>query len=337
MATKKKGLKAIQKYTELSKAEAMAKEFQRQFDKFRVLDMKADDMLSAWLMEKYIPVLRRGYPEIPCEINFRSSATGSCPRELAMQASNMEADKRRIQKHQRSWQGIGTKIGDYMQEEVLMMEKHYQRKTGEPFNFQFERLEGDVPNFEQFSTKYITVDTGFVKFSTGGSVDGVMIYTDPITMEQTRVGFEVKSKQSSYSATGHFSMKGPNEKHVQQVTNYSILNDLDYYIIVYLSAAHQKWTQTDEEAAKYPDFRCFGIDVTQEMKDAVIEKFTMVCESVVSGELPKLSLNDWLFNGYKKACALSLSYAELEELEEEATDKQQGIIEEIKKLRGDIL
>lgn len=288
-------------------------------------------------MKKYIPVLEQGYPKVPCYPNFRSSGTGSCERELAMLARREKSDKRVVQQHQTTWQNIGTKIGDMIQEDILIMEKHYERLVGEPFYFRFERVENDAPNFEQFSTKYKVFEKNGLKYSTGGSVDGVMIYTDPVTFKETRIGLEVKSKQSSYSATGHFSMREANPKHVSQVTNYSLLNDLDHYMIMYVNCSHKSWNQTEVDYEKYPDIRVFGLDITETMKEAVKDKFFRVCEAAESGILPKLELNGWLFNDYKKACALSLSYEELEELEEEASPKQAHIIEEIKRLRGDIV
>lgn len=338
----KKGFNAIKEYTEISRSEEIAKVFYKEFERFCETGFNTDDKVTLWLYEHYIKVLREGYPEIPCEINFRSSGSGSCKRELTMavQAKSNESirpDKRKVMPHHTRWTAIGTSIGDVMQMFVLLMEKHYERLVGEPCSFKFERLSDGAPNFEQFSTKYKTFSRGDVEFSTGGSVDGVLIYTDQKTFEETRIGFEVKSKQSSYSATGHYSMKSANDKHIKQITNYAMLNELDHYMIVYLNAAHQAWNIKPENYAKYPDVRVFGIDVTQEMKDGVIENFFFVAESARDNVLPPLELDNWMFNDYKTACAKSLSYEELEVLEDIATPKQEWIIEDIKKLRGDIL
>lgn len=344
----KKGLAAIEKASgkDLSYTleQHMADVFTEQFDKFCATGKDTDDSLTKWLYQKYIPVLDQDpLEDIQKEVMFfRSSSTGSCLREQTMKAIDfMEGTKRfdpkkNKQPHQTRWTALGTAGGDIMQFFVLLMEKHYERLVGEPCAFRFERDEKDNPLFEQFTTTYKRFQSGSIEWATGGSVDGIMIFTDPNDGKEYRVGLEVKSKQTSAARTSHYSMKAPDPKHVWQVRNYAELHDLDYYLVVYLNFSHKSWSYSEEDYAKTPDFRVFGLNISPVDKKLAMNRFWEAMENAHAGTYPPLDLGAWTFNDYKRVCAKSLSFKELEKLEEQATDRfKQQAVEEIWAIRED--
>lgn len=348
--SKRKGLAAISQETgesyEYTLEERMADIFTEQFNKFCATGMDTDEELTKWLYIQYLDVLGLNpLKDVQEEmVFFRSSSTGSCLREQTMKVIDFmegtkRADKRGLkQPHQTRWTALGTAIGDIMQFFVLLMEKHYERLVGEPFAFRFERDEVGHPMFEQFTTTYKAFKSGNMQWATGGSVDGIMIFTDPEDGKEYRVGLEIKSKQTSAARTSHYSMKEPDKKHVWQVKNYAMLHDLDSYLIVYFNASHKTWEYTPEEYAKTPDFRVFGIHVTEEDKKAVRERFWTAVECAYAGTYPELDLSAWTFNDYKVACATSLTHKELDRLDAIAVGKfQEQALQQIYDIREQYL
>lgn len=328
-----KGIKAIQKHLETpleyTIQQKMADTFTEQFDKFCATGKDTDEALTKWLYTKYLDVLDFNplYHIQDEMVFFRSSSTGSCIREQTMKALDFMEGTKRADVHglkapyQTRWTSIGTHVGDIMQFFVLLMEKHYERLVGEPCAFHFERDGEGYPMFEQFTTTCKTFESGNIKWATGGSVDGIMIYTDHDTGKEYRVGLEVKSKQTSAARTSLYSMKEAEKKHVLQVTNYAELHDLDYYLIVYLNTSHKGWVYSPEDYQKSPDFRVFGLEITKEDKKKAMNRFWEAMENAHAGTFPPLDLGAWTFNDYKYACAKSLTDKELKLLEEQATDR----------------
>jgi hypothetical protein len=340
-----KGLNAVNTASGKTLVDTIAEDFEQHLQNWGETGFTYDADLNYWLMERYLTVKDNNpFEDFPENVPvFRSSGTGKCLREQTLFAidaleGSHRSDPRKMESHQSRWVQIGTKIGDMLQEQVLMMEKHYKRLTGQDCNFRFERTEEGNPNFEEFSTTFKEFKSGNMRFITGGSLDGVMVWTDPSTLKEYRVGLEIKSKQTTPAATSLYSMKQPNEKHVWQVRNYAMLKDLDMYLIVYVNAAHKSWSMTSEDYAKNPDLRVFGVTITEEDKKEVLNRFFTAVEHAHAGSLPPLELSGFTFSDYKTALALSLTYKELEKLEEKALNKfDQKALEEIKKIRKDVL
>lgn len=341
-----KGLAAVTAQTgetyEYSLEDKMAQVFTEQFDKFCERGMDTDEELTKWLYIQYLDVLGiNPLKEVQDEmVFFRSSSTGSCLREQTMKVIDfMEGTKKsdprgHKQPHQTRWTALGTAGGDVMQFFVLLMEKHYERLVGEPFAFRFERDEVGHPMFEQFTTTYKAFKSGNMQWATGGSVDGIMVFTDPDTGKEHRVGLEIKSKQTSAARTSLYSMKEPDKKHVWQVKNYAMLHDLESYLIVYLNFSHKTWEYTSEDYTKTPDFRVFGIHITEDDKKDVTDRFWTAVEHAHAGTFPELDLSSWTFNDYKVACAKSLTLKELDRLDKIAVGKfQEQALQEIYDIR----
>lgn len=340
-----KGMKAINEASGKTLVDHIAADFWEQLQKWGETGYTYDADLNYWLMERYLTVKDNNpFEDFPKDVPvFRSSGTGKCIREQTLRAIDVlegsdRKDHPKMQSHQSRWVQIGTKIGDMLQEQVLMMEKHYKKFVGEECHFRFERTPEGNPNFEEFSTAFQQFNSGNISFITGGSMDGIMVWTDPETQQEHRIGLEVKSKQSTPAATSLYSMRAPNEKHVWQVRNYAMLKDLDMYLIVYVNAAHKAWEMNEEDAHKNPDLRVFGVDISEDDKKAVRNRFFTAVEHAHAGSLPPLDLSGFTFSDYKYALAMSLTYKELEELEKRTLNRfDQIALDEIKAIRKDVV
>ncbi|MEI4802012.1 crossover junction endodeoxyribonuclease RuvC [Bacillus sp. FJAT-51639] len=106
--------------------------------------------------------------------------------------------------------------------------------------------------------------------------------------------------------------------------------DLDYYIVLYVNASKKAWNMSEEDYMKYPDFRAFGIAVTDEMRNEVLDKFASVVESVKK-QPPRLNVERWMFNNFKTACAQSLSDEEYEEIQTQVNRVKRSSLSDVKK------
>lgn len=303
------GLTAIP--AEQQEAEQIAKEFVNYLNAFHVKNIQNDNDILKRLYQDYIDIFdKQESPNFKGVHHFRSSSTGACARQHYMRLKRKTPDKRTVLAQTTRWQNLGTRIGDMIQFDLLLGEKH---DTGK---FKFERKQiGSkwYPHFEEFSTVVKKIEHNGQTYFLHGSTDGIMEY---VTADgrKLRVGLEIKSKQGSYSKTSLHSMKAPDYKHRKQTVSYSIMFDVDYWIILYVNASKKSWSPTEEDLIKTPDIRAFGHYVTPAMKQEVKDRFAWICESTDNNTPPPLELNNYTFNDYKQACAESLSQQEMLEL-----------------------
>jgi hypothetical protein len=273
---------------------------------------------------------------------FSPSSANACPRSLYEKLRGAKKDGGGQPPYQGRWTRIGTAIGDVIQRDILFAEKHYERLTGAKPQFTFERNADGTPMFEDFAKRNMTLAHGGKQFTLFGTCDGIMRYVTE-DGEVLRVGLEIKSKQTTAAQTSEYSTRnGPKEDHVKQTVCYSLMYDVDYYVILYVNAAKKAWEMTDEEYAKNRDIKAFGVAITDEMKRDVLDKFAGVVEAAEIGNPPTLDIDKWTFNNFKTACAKSLSDEELASLERQASAilrsslpdwKKRGPVEAIAKIR----
>jgi hypothetical protein len=155
--------------------------------------------------------------------------------------------------------------------------------------------------------------------------------------EVIRVGLEVKSKQTTSAQTSEYSTRnGPKEDHVKQCVCYSIMygtdaEPIDYYVILYVNASKKSWIMSDEEFAKNPDIKAFGTEITDEMRRGVLDNFAEIVNAADKGEPPALDIANWLFNGFKRACAASLSDEEYTQIERQVSAVQRSGMKDYEK------
>ena len=329
-----------------AKAEIIAEDFTAFLNEFHSYPQPYDDPLDAWLHGCYAKVkTKRQFFDFNTQPHFSPSSANSDDRELYEKVLKAKRDTQLEEPHRRRWTALGTAIGDLIQREVLLAERHFEKFTGKAPRFKMARTEHGYPFFEDFVKTMKVITHNGKKFSLFGTGDGVLEYVDD-DGEIIRVGLEIKSKQTTHAQTSYHSMKEAKEDHVKQVTCYSIMYDVDYYIILYVNASKKGWFMTDEDKEKYPDIRAFGIYVTEEMKQEVLDKFAGVIDAVDKKQPPKLALDKWIFNNFKQHIAKTLTDDEIADLAQQvarinashmpAWKKQQltNAFEEIKELRA---
>lgn len=290
----------------------VAKEFSDLLNDWHSAPEQWDDAMDKQIHEWYANA-PKSFPKKPY---FSPSSAGSDYRELYFKGRGYKRENTGQQPHQKRWTSIGTAIGDIIQRDVLLIEKHAEKVLGKPSQFKFVRTANGEPMFEDFAKKSHPVEHNGVKFHLSGSPDGIMIYTDE-DGNKIRVGLEIKSKQTTSAMTSLYSMKEAEAKHVEQVMAYAEMYDCHFYLIVYVNTSHKTWNYTPEEFAKSPDMRVFGIEATREKKDALLDKFAWLQDCINRGLMPPTDLSKWTFNGFKTATALSFTEAELVSLEAE--------------------
>ncbi|WP_242161801.1 hypothetical protein [Bacillus cereus group sp. BfR-BA-01522] len=287
--------------------------------------------MDIWLHESYARVLRKGgyldYRSLPY---FSPSSANSCPRELYEKALRSPRDQTEVKPWQRRWQFLGTSVGDAIQRDILLAERHYEKFTSEKPRFKFERTKDGYPAFEDFVKTRKVIEHNNQQFALIGTCDGILEYIDEHGVI-TRVGLEIKSKQTTYSKTSEYSLREPGADHVKQVTCYSLMYDLDYYIVLYMNASKKAWDMSEEDYAKYPDFRAFGVAITDDMRNEVLDKFASIVAAVKTKQPPKLDIEHWLFNNFKTACAQSLSDEEYEEIKAQVDRVKRSSLSDLKK------
>lgn len=272
-----------------------------------------DDALDAQIHKWYAAVLtdksRKVWPprNIPY---FSPSAAGACPRSLYEKALGAKKDVSVQSPHKGRWTRLGTQVGDMIQRDILFAEKYYEQPR-----FVFERNALGEPRFEQFAPGLTQITHNGAVFSLFGFCDGMMLYrTDD--GETLRVGLEVKSKQTTSAKTSEYSTRnGPDEKHVKQTICYSRMYHVDYYVILYVNCAKKAWEMTAEDFAKTPDIKAYGLYITDEMRAEVFDGFADIVHAVQTKTAPPLDIENFTFNNFKRACALSLTEEELAVIE----------------------
>lgn len=307
-------------------AQEIADDFIEHLDEWYSLPETWDNELDTQISKWYANV-PNVWPKRPY---FSPSAATACPRELYYKAKRAPKDGFRKQPHQGRWTSIGTAIGDIIQRDILAMERNLEKKGSFAPRFRFERNEDGTPVFEDFAKRNVKVQHAGKTFYLYGTCDGIMKYVTE-DGEVLRVGLEVKSKQTTAAKTSFYSMRNPEEKHVKQCITYSKMYDVDYYVILYVNAAHKSWVYDDADYEKSPDIRAFGIYITQDDRDEVFDRFATILHSVDKNEPMPLDLDNFTFNNYKSAIAKDLTDEELTELRRIKDRAQQSNLPAFKK------
>lgn len=277
-------------------------------------DDSIDSQIHRWYADILTNRQRQIWPQrgVPY---FSPSSANADPRALYEKLRGAKKDGGGQPAFQGRWTTIGTAIGDAVQRSILFAEKHM---TGA--RFRFERNGRNEPMFENFAKVNRILTHNGKTFSLFGTCDGIMTYVTK-DGEIIRVGLEIKSKQTTYSQTSEFSQRnGPKEDHVAQAVCYSLMygevdEPIDYYVILYVNASKKAWNMTPEDYVKSPDIAVHCVEITDEMRRGVLDRFADIVAAVDLSEAPALDLGKWLFNGFKRACAAGLSDEELAEIE----------------------
>lgn len=305
---------------ERQEAKAMERKFQIENDfihminRFDSFPEVRDPQIDLYLLKIEMELLEQEMNKTKERfIGFTPSSASSCKRELYHKLRGDRRDKEMQQPHQTRWKELGTLTGEMMQRKLLFIQKHYKRLTGEepPFKPLFVKMNGlMVPAWEGFVSKKVTYKHGAWDIPIQGQPDGILLYKDG-----KKIGIEFKTKQTSYNKTSDFSMRGPQEDHIKQCHAYGKLYDLDEYLIVYVNLAKKSWELTEEEQIKYQDLRVFYIKINEDDKNELLDEFAEVVKAVENNQPPKIDVDKWAFNNFKRSIALSVTDEEIKELE----------------------
>lgn len=293
----------------MTNIEQIAKEFTEFLNEWHSIPEVYDNELDAQIHRWYAEV-ENVWPKRPY---FSPSAANSDKRELYMKTIGAKKDSFPRAPYQSRWQRIGTAIGDIIQRDILFAEKHFERLTGKPPRFRFEKDSLGRPMFEDFAKTNAEVNHRGHTFYLYGLPDGIMEYVTE-DGEILRIGLEIKSKQTSAAKTSEYSLREPDIKHVKQTVGYSKMYNLDYFIILYVNAAKKSWFISDEDYAKTPDIRAFGLSFTEEDRIELYDYLADVLDCAKTKQPPALDLSKWTFNNFKTACAKDLTDEEMAEL-----------------------
>jgi hypothetical protein len=288
-------------------ANKIAQDFIDFLDEFHTHNQPYDDAMDAEFYEQYARVLKEqskwGYfnwktaPDGTPRPLFSPSSAGKDERQLYEKAIKSKADPRTPNRNQRDWTGLGSQVGAYIQREVMLAERHFEKLTGKKPRFKFERTERNEPAFEHFKKVIHEVEHNGEKFGLNGLPDGIMEYvTDD--GEILRVGLEVKSFQKGY--TDFKKLEQPKRDHELQTTVYSEMYGLDHTIVLYHLTYGADWKRDFSRS------KAFGRYITQEDRIEILDKFARVTKAWRTGVAPAIDLDGWVFNDYKTAIAKSL-------------------------------
>jgi len=314
--------------------EEIAANFRKYLDDWHsrpeVYDNELDAQIHRWYADILTDKRRAVWPprHIPY---FSPSSANSDARELYEKVRGAKRERTGQPPHQGRWTTLGTAIGDTAQRSLLFAEKHV-----EGARFRFERNTQAEPMFEDFAKVSRTITHNGASFALYGTCDGIMLYRSDAG-EIIRVGLEIKSKQTTYSQTSEFSQRnGPKEDHVKQTVCYSLMYSenaapVDYYVILYVNASKKAWNMDAAEYAKNPDIAVHCIEITDEMRAAVLDNFADIVKAAETSSPPPLNLGKWTFNNYKRACANGLTVDELAALERQVAAVQRSGMKDYEK------
>ncbi|WKV24077.1 hypothetical protein PSYJYH_000042 [Bacillus phage PSYJ-YH] len=302
----------------------LADKFKTQMDDFFKKNLGDDPIMKEWHRSFYL-MMEKGTEYPPVKQWLRPSMVGADEQQIWLQLHGYKSDQELSKEPQDEvhtrWQAIGTQIGDMWQRQILAAE-HWTMKGKAQVDFRFERkpivmddttTNGKIirhfPYFEEFAREYHEIDGVPV----WGTCDGILTFDgehDGNYYAGQRIGFEVKSKQTTNASTGIYKMKTYEEKHRQQVLTYALMYNLDYYFILYQNCSKKGWTQDDVTKTKYPDVRCFGIYISPEDKKSHMEYLKQIWALKDTEEKPKLNPLKWNFNYHKISAIVNMSDGE---------------------------
>jgi hypothetical protein len=281
-----------QKKLEIQVQSSISEDFHKMMDDFHALnvrdDYKLDTQILTWQIEEMTDGrknLRGSWDEsIP---TFSPSGASSSDRDLVFKTLEAQEDEDEFTPQQKRWVSNGSAIHSRQQRDLLYIEKYLKDAP-----FEVLRTKEGKPAWERNTRTVKQIEHNGEKFQLYGMVDG-MLYHKP---SKKRIGYDFKTKSTTVAAVGDFKLKAPQENNLIQMIAYSILFEVDEYIIHYESLAKDGWTKGKEARN---DMKVFHVKITDEMKKDVLDKFARVTKYAREGVLPPREPDNELFSKYK--------------------------------------
>ncbi|MEH7116934.1 PD-(D/E)XK nuclease family protein [Neobacillus vireti] len=303
MITNKDKAKAIKKKKDKAKAytpegnPAIAQAFHKMLDDFHALNVNNDYKLDVMLLQDEIEQMTDGRSNLRGTWDetlptFSPSSADDCERSLAFKIIGADEDEQVMEPYQKRWVRNGSAVHRAMQRDLIYIEKYLQDAP-----FEVCRTKEGKPAWERNTRTVKQFEHNGEKFQLYGMVDG-MLYYKP---EKKRIGFDFKTKSTTIASIGDYKLKAPQENNVLQAVCYSLLFDVNEYIICYESLAKDSWTKGAEAR---PDIRVFHIKITDSMKIAILDKFAGIAKQLRQDKLPAPDFEKCLFCTFKEVCSV---------------------------------
>ncbi|PKJ52666.1 PD-(D/E)XK nuclease family protein [Bacillus sp. SN10] len=247
---------------------------------------------------------------------FSPSSANSDSRELYMKMLKEPRDQEDGKPHQGRWRRMGEAFGEMLQRDLLFIEKHWEKEFGEkpPFVPYYVEINGRrYPAWEKYAQEIKHVEHNGRTISILGQCDGILVDTSTGEL----IILEIKSKQTTSAQTGFYSMKEVGEDHERQTMLYSELYEnygISKAVVLYGNLARKSWNMEKEEYEANPDLRAFEVDLNDEERTAILNKFEKVLIAVDDQNPPKFDITKFTFNNYKEATVKSLTSEEYDEI-----------------------
>lgn len=259
--------------------QVLAKELLQQFDDLHSQDFFDDKKIEKLLIKQKEeqltgePYRRSRTPK--GMVKFNPSGASSTVMDLYLKAKGFK-EERTMHPYHKRWLRNSTAVHEAIQRDLLYSEKLVKNKS-----FRVARLRNGLPAWEENILRYVTLEHNGETFALKGMLDGILIH------EETgrKVGFEFKTKSNSVGQVGHWLMRKPADYHVEQTVAYFLLTGVRDYIITYEGLAKPKWNAKGDEIK--PDLRTFHVLVTDEMAEAVLDRWAYVTKCVRTNTPPE--------------------------------------------------
>jgi PD-(D/E)XK nuclease superfamily len=273
------------------RGEELTKAILNHFDRLHSLEEIFDKDIEEQILLEELENIRNS-KELHFEnglVTFSPSSSSKCERELYFKATNATKDEIQLLPYQRRWVRNGSAVHAAVQKDLLYAETHLKEPA-----FTVEKMPDGSAAWEHNLKEVKQFEHNGVRFQIFGMMDGILRYVD-----NSRIGFEYKTKSTTISAVGNYKLRDIQESHKQQAIAYSLLFGIDEFLFIYESLAKDNWTKGEEAR---PDIRAFYFKPTEEMKNDLLDKFARVAVKVERGEIPNPERDKCLFCPYKEIC-----------------------------------
>jgi CRISPR/Cas system-associated exonuclease Cas4 (RecB family) len=274
----------------------VSQEFSQMVDDFHGMDIRDDYKLDIQILQWKIEEMTDGKNNLRGTWDdnlstFSPSGVDSCERSLAFKILDADEDETTMEPYQRRWVKNGSAVHERMQRDLLYIEKYLPNAPFEVF-----RTKEGKPAWERNTRTVKQFEHNGEKFQIYGMVDGML-------WDKKRkkiIGYDFKTKSTTIATVGDYKLKVPQENNVVQMVAYSLLFDVDEYLIHYESLAKDGWMKGKEARN---DTKVFHIKITEEMKKSLLDKLAGIVKELREDQLPAPDYNKCLFCKYKEICS----------------------------------
>lgn len=259
------------------------------FNRLHSIDwVKTDKEVEELLVRQHMKEIEAidSKPTYPRDlVKFNPSGASKTVMDLYLKAKGYKEQSIMFPYHKR-WVRNSTAVHEAVQRDLLYAEKVLNNPK-----YTVLKTDDGLPMWESNILKWVELEHKGERFILNGMSDGILRH-EPTGKT---VGFELKTKTNTIGQTGYYKMKDPADYHVDQTVAYYLLYGIRDYVIFYEGVVKDHWGKGEE--AK-PDIRSFGVHITDEMVENVLDKWAYVAKCVREDKMPEDTELGY-FSGYK--------------------------------------